>query len=58
MQIRLPVAQAMSMCSAFTRRMIQLPPKRPNMKKASASVRMTEAALSDIQPFAVTKLMK
>ncbi len=58
MQIRLPVAQTMSMCSAFTRRITQLPPKRPSMKKASANVSTTDAALSDIQPLAVTKLMK
>ena len=52
------MAQARSMVSAFTVRMIQLPPKRPSMKNASAAVSTMEAVLSVIHPFAVTKLMK
>ena len=51
MLMTLPIAQMRSMCSALTLRMIQLPPKRPNMKKARQQVSLTMlTVLSFIQP--------
>ena len=58
MQSTLPAAQKSSMTSAGTRRMIQLPTKRPTMKKASATVSTMLVLLSSIHPWPVTKLMK
>ena len=58
MHATLPTAQRVSMVSAATRRMIQLPMNRPIMNTKRAAVMTIAADLSAIHPMPVTKLMK
>ena len=53
-----PMPQMNSIRSGTMWRMIQLPQKRPTMKKANAPVSTIDAVRSVIQPWPVTKLMK